>query len=467
MGSTPARGPPQTLAQRQVRQQQEAQRAQQRAESKRREELLAQENARLRRQIAAHSNRQADADMDLSDEIDDGEEQEMPEEERKRRIEEIKNGLAYLAFKFGDDSSELQEAKRELAALERASREAKPYKTHRAQLERRKERLIRQRDKAQEECDDVQNQITDLQARLSDLKSANESREQEIAEVDSELKELLRRAIAEGDDEHGAQQPPMLDPSAAWNTVSETLAGMASQPGVPREWAAQLGGLLDQLRSAALAIQSQATIAAGTSHAIGASTTATSTGGGSPAATAPPHVQGAHQSPTPATATTTANKEDGLPTMQQQANDGAGATGSSSDQAAAIQASGGSGSIEDKAVGIGLTQSGPGSTAAGVAAPSAAAALAAAPKSPENLPNDDQDSAPSDDDMDSIAGEEFNLQAGESEVDRKKRIRLHLREREQRRAEAKRKERLASRRLKEGGQSSTGNKVASQKTKGK
>ncbi len=97
---------------------------QQRADAKRREELLAQENARLRRQVSAQAARHGVGEAELGDDMDAEDEQDMPEEERRRRIDDTKSGLPYLAAKYGEDSEELLEAKRELAALERASREA-------------------------------------------------------------------------------------------------------------------------------------------------------------------------------------------------------------------------------------------------------------------------------------------------------------------------------------------------------
>ncbi len=117
-GSTPAMGPPRTLAQRQVRHQQEIQRAQQqRAEAKRREDLLAQENARLRRQVAAQASRQGDGDMELGDDMEEEDEHDLSEDERKKRIDETTSGLAYLATNFGEDSCELLGKRLELAAL--------------------------------------------------------------------------------------------------------------------------------------------------------------------------------------------------------------------------------------------------------------------------------------------------------------------------------------------------------------
>ncbi len=303
---------------------------------------------------------------------------------------------------------ELAEAKRDLAALERASRDAKPYKTHRAQLERRKDRLTRKRERAQEECEELQSQISELQSRLSDLTSENEARDKEISEVDAELRELLRKAIADGDDGSEAAKTP--DPSAAWNTVSAALEGMAAQPGVPREWASQLGGLLEQLRAAAIAIQTQAAAASGASatagaHAIGAPAPPT------------PNALGQPHHTTAAPAGSGGGKHD--PSLHQQSNNnngtGTGTAGNgggpapatpnaaitNTDTAPHAQGTDG-GTIHD------------GSPAAAAAAAAETTGVSATTKGPESQRDSDLEAQDSDDDMWSIAEDDLDLREGES-----------------------------------------------------
>ncbi len=445
--ATTAAVPQPTLAQRQVRQQQEFQRSQnQRADAKRREDLLSSENARLKRQLAAATMRNGVGDQEPNDDMDD-DEGDLSEEERKRRIDETRNGLAYLASKFGEDSCEHLEAKRELAALERASREAKPYKTHRAQLERKKDRLERQRDRAKEEAEQLQAQVDELQERIADIRSANETREQEIIDVDSELKELLRKAIADGEEASSAPQPQGPDPASAWHTVSAALESMATQPGVPLEWASQLGGMLEQLRVAALAIQHQASAAAGSTSAgpqiIGASPAA-STGATMAAGT------------TKTSSTAGAQQETGGPACAQRVG-----AEPKEDTAAARPPS----PTEDAPT----LNGGPALPAASANGDMPAQETAGGAGGPNSVfegtgtkglgDQRDSDLDSDDDDMASIEGAEFDLLAGETEQDRKKRIRQHLRDREKRRAEARRKERQARRKGKDHTDNSNGPRV--------
>ncbi len=426
--STATTVPPPTLAQRQMRQLHENSRAQQqRTEAKKREELLAQENARLRRQLAAQAGQPGAGGIDLGDDMEADDDQEMSDEERRKKIDDTRSGLAYLASKYGEESEELLEAKRDLAALERASREAKPYKTHRAQLEKRKERLTRQRERAQEESEDLQRQIDDLQVRLAENKQANEQREKEIQEVDSELKELLKKAIAEGEEGQGNPAQDAADPSTAWNTVSSALENMASQPGVPTEWAAQLGGLLHRLRAAALAIQQQAaaTARAGTTtanvQAIGisgeqaAGQNSASTPQAHDTTTKPP-------SPTPAHGHQTSS-----PTQETTHNGSSAGSGTTLDVAQpktpTAEGCGGQGASSGEQGSQG-TCIAPNSTSNN--------------KGLDNQRDSDLESQASDDDMDSVAGDDFDMREGETESDRKKRVRAQLREREKKRKQARR-----------------------------
>ncbi len=194
--------------------------------------------------------------------MDEEGECELSDEERRKAIEDIRNGLPYITRECGEAPEEVAKAKAELASLERALREAKPYKTHRAQLEKKKERLERQHEKVKEESQELQEEIKRLQEQPTATDKANAEREVAIASVDEELRELLKRAIAEGDGEQSQQQKlaqvPGHSPAEAWQTVTTTLADMAAQPGVPQAWATQLGSLLDQIQRAAEVMHQQA-----------------------------------------------------------------------------------------------------------------------------------------------------------------------------------------------------------------
>ncbi len=311
--------------------------------------------------------------------------------------------------------------------MERASREAKPYKTHRAQLEKRKERLTRQRDRAHEESEELQKQVDDLQARLAEIKVANEQREKEIQEVDGELRELLKKAIAEGEDGQGTPTQAAVDPSAAWNTVSSTLESMASQPGVPKEWASQLGGLLHQLRAAALAIQQQAAAAAGVGTSSGNGQIIGASGGQASTQTAASTPQG-HDTPNniPAQATAPIHQP-GSPTQEPTHTGNNTGTGVKHEEtqprAPAAEGTGSQGAATGER----------GSSSSGTMPLSAGN-----DKGLGDQRDSDLESQASDDDMDSIAGDDFDIREGETESERKRRVRAQLREREKKRKQARR-----------------------------
>ncbi len=413
-----------TFAQRQL------QRQQQDNQSRRREEQLRADNLRLQRELAAAKNGVAADERNGDDEMDE-DEGDLTEEERKRQIENTRNGIPYLVQRFGEGSGEVDKAKADLAAHERALREAKPYKTHRAQLERRKGRLERQQEKGKEEADELLNEIERLQARLNSTNKANDEREKEIAIVDGELRELLKKAIAEGEGEPQKCEPQ--DPTAAWHTVTATLAGMVSQPGVPEAWATQMGNLLEQIRVAAAAVQQQ-TIA---------STVLQAAGGGSGAAAS------GHNPPTSPTIplAPTAETGTGQPPTQTIGKDDGGAAGTATTTAEATAAaatagvaaaSGGNNDAEHGSAGLGTGKGAP----------------QAAKPNTGGTEHADISDLESDDDMESVHGDVFERRSDESEQQRKKRIQKHLREREKKRAETKRKAGLTS---KKNGGASTGN----------
>ncbi len=239
-----------TIAQAQLQRQNEDNRLQkQKEEARKREESLRAANQKLQRELAAA--KQVGKGRDEDDDMEEDDEQDA-EERRQERIDATQKALPYLALQFGDDSDQVLRAKAEIDDLQRASREAKPYKTHRGQLERRLERLQRQQARARDDEVEAQADVERAQERLEKLRATIAEREKSIASVDDELTELLRRAIAEG--ETADQPPPQSDPDKAWDTINTTLAAMVSQPGVPQGWGEQLGHLLEQVRLATIAI---------------------------------------------------------------------------------------------------------------------------------------------------------------------------------------------------------------------
>ncbi len=257
-----------SFAERQLNRQRAEQKDQQQlAAARRQAEQLRAANLKLQQELAAAREANGGVEDGADEEMEGMECEEsadaMSEEDRQKRVETIRNGLAYLELQYGADSPELNKAKGDIETLQRASRESKPYKTHRAQLEKKKDRLQKQQAKASEEADELLNQIEVLQARLNKTRDEIEARSKQITSVDEELKELLRKALAEGTNEdtttRAAGEPKTPEAAeAAWNTVSSTLTAMAARPGVPPGLAEQVSMLLGQIRIAATAIHQQA-----------------------------------------------------------------------------------------------------------------------------------------------------------------------------------------------------------------
>ncbi len=254
-----------TFSERQLSQQRSDQKLQQQlAAARRQADELRAANARLQQQAAARMDDKGKGTGQGDDGDDDMEAEEtidaLSEEERQRRVEALRAGMPYIELQFGADSPEMVAAKSDIEALQKASREAKPYKTHRAQVEKRKERLERQQAKATEDANELQRQIEELQERHKKIMEGIEARAKQVAAADEELRELLRKALAEGSSEDGAGAATAggtqsaEQAAAAWSTFSATLSAMAAQPGMPAGWAEQMAGLMAQMQAAAVAI---------------------------------------------------------------------------------------------------------------------------------------------------------------------------------------------------------------------
>ncbi len=144
---------PQSLAERQLQDIRNAQKQQRKADEAEKKRLR-DELARTQAELANRSNAKpgkptggnganADEEDDELDEMDAtvNEFSSWTEDERQRQIERARASIAYMAAKFGEDSTEVQSIKDEISSLQRASRDAKPFKAHRGMLERRRERL--------------------------------------------------------------------------------------------------------------------------------------------------------------------------------------------------------------------------------------------------------------------------------------------------------------------------------------
>ncbi len=463
MGSTAALGTTTTtLAQRQVQLQQLDQQLQRRlADSRRREEQLRAENRRLQRENTAVQARDGPTSNTGEDEeMEEDDVQEIGDDERRRRIDETRAGIPYLVTKYGEESDQVAAARAELSTLERAARDAKPYKTHRSQLERRKARLERQQERGKQEADDLLTKIETLQSRLNAVNKANDEREAAIQATDTELRELLRKAIADGEDGNAGAGAPQVDPGAAWNTVTSTIEAMVNMPGVPRDWAVQLGSLVETLRSATIAVQERAAAAA-VAAAAGPTTSSTSSSPSPPSAavtasSAQPATQlvaAAVQQPAPLAPQPAPAQQQQQQQQQQQGwenralelafSDGhvAGAAGATAGAAAATD--GGSGPTDE-----GGDKPGTGE---------AAQALAAAC----NGTASGGESETEDDDMESVFEGVFSLREGETEPQRKSRIATYLRARDQARKERRRREGATGRKTRDAQANGNGSKPAS------
>ncbi len=256
----------QSLAERQLQMAKNDQRKQRRDATERENKELREELARLRaagdngkastRQSAAADKASGGDDEFEGDdmEISTGSFSEWTEEERQKRLEIAKSGLPYYIAKFGDDAEETEEVRDEIASLERASRDAKPFKTHRGLLERKRERLRARLDKDQCELERIESEQEELRSKHETLQSAMAERNKLLAQIEEELADLVKRALAEGD-AAGPAGRQGDDSSAPWSpqAASAILQTLASKPGVPPEFAALLGHVYQAAQALAAA----------------------------------------------------------------------------------------------------------------------------------------------------------------------------------------------------------------------
>ncbi len=447
------------FAHRQIQREREDQRLQkQREEAKKREEALRLANQKLQRELAAA--RTANKPREADDEMDEDDDQEA-EEDRQKKIEATQKAIPYLELQFGEESDQVTRAKQDIEDLQRASRDAKPYKTHRGQLERRLERLQRQQERAKEEEDEALIEVERAQERLTKLRNANAERERSIAAVDEELKDLLRKAISENDGGDQGPAPAESDPNAAWETISSTLASLAAQPGVPQDWASQLGGLLEQVRVAAMALSQHASVASsgqgaraqasqGATRSNGASSSSSSSSATSQSTPPPPSSAPIVTTPpppaaAPAAASAAAALDSGL-------------MANAADQSTSEWAS----RVHELAYTDGGGARGTGQAAG---SPTAQTTTSGEPKGAEEISDSDRDS--DDDDMASVVDADLGKKEDESAQQHKLRLARMLRERAIRK-KAKQRERRTERKTKDGpkdGRDANGKERVNQKKK--
>ncbi len=237
---------PPSLAERQIKQMREEHRKQKQADAEEKKQLR---EALARMRVAAAEKKDKTTEDD--DEDGEGDTAEMDtsasiysswtEDERQRKLEEVRGALAFLTSEYGEDSEQATNAREKVAAIQRASRDAKPFKAHRALLERKRERLREKQTRDEAEVTRVTAELEELETKRKTLKSTIEERNKQITEVEGELAELVKKALAEGD---AAGEAGRGDDSGAapWSaqTASITLQTMAARPGIPPEFAALL-----------------------------------------------------------------------------------------------------------------------------------------------------------------------------------------------------------------------------------
>ncbi len=230
--------------QQQQRQQQRQQQAKKDDEDRRQ---LRKQLERLQSELATVKAQQVqttDGDDDAgADEMDDGDGYAAwSEDERNKRIDLAKGALAYAIARHGEESQQAQEHRDEIAALQKANREAKPFKAHRNQLERRRDELRRKQDRDEAAITTAKNEIAELQSKVNALQTAVEERAKQLKAVNDELNVLVRKALEEegdGDADDGGKVPGGQT-CAPWSALATAISGLAGQPGMPVEVAALL-----------------------------------------------------------------------------------------------------------------------------------------------------------------------------------------------------------------------------------
>ncbi len=261
----------QSLAERQIKQLREEQRRQRLADEEEKKQLR-EALARMRVEAAGRKGKAPEDDDGGDDELE-GEEMDTSaskyaswtEEERQRKLDEAKGGLAYLISEYGEDSAEANNTREKISAIQRASRDAKPFKAHRSLLERKRERLKEKQTRDEAEVAKITDEIEALEAKRKDLRSAVADRGKQITQIEEELAELVRRALAEGD---AAGEAGRLDGDGTtpWSAqaASATLQALAAKPGVPPEFAALLAHVFQAAQALANAAASTGPAASST-----------------------------------------------------------------------------------------------------------------------------------------------------------------------------------------------------------
>ncbi len=136
---------------------------------------------------------------------------------------------------------EAKAAKDEIDAIQRASRDAKPFRAHRDLLERRREKLKKQQSREEDDLARLTSERDELQNRIEEATKSIGERAKMLAKIDEELNDLVKRALQE----NGVLEqnpPPSQAPTAAaaMAKAMEALRTMEGRPGMPPEFSAML-----------------------------------------------------------------------------------------------------------------------------------------------------------------------------------------------------------------------------------
>ncbi len=240
---------PYTTAERQLQRQKQDQQEQRRRQLAANRELAAQVE-RLEEELATARKKgqcRSTVEEDAGGEDADGDDMDTAnsyatwtEEERQRRLEQAKASLPYLASRHGEEAAETRAAKEEIDAIQRASRDAKPFRAHRDLLERRREKLKRQQSREEEELARLTTERDELQNKIEETKKSMEDRANQLAKVDEELNDLVKKSLQENG-ALGHDQPSQTPTAAAaMAKAMEALRSMEGRPGMPPEFTAML-----------------------------------------------------------------------------------------------------------------------------------------------------------------------------------------------------------------------------------
>ncbi len=248
-----------TQQQQQQRQQQQRLRDKQSDDDRR---LLRQQLEKVQSELAAVKSQQrlqsmGGADEDGDDEMaDDDGYASWTADERAKRLDLAKGALAYATARFGEESAQAQGHRDEISALQKACREAKPFKSHRNLLERRRDDLRRRQERDEATISATKDEITTLQDKLITLQATVDDRAKQLKQINEELSVIVRKALEEegAGEADGEGKPPCGQAGAPWSALATAVRGLAGQQGMPDEIVA----LLAQVQQVASAFSAKA-----------------------------------------------------------------------------------------------------------------------------------------------------------------------------------------------------------------